>query len=394
MNGALAWRLFKTEYLDQMKSIEGVFIALARYIRDHFSGTAWWPFWYCGMPFRNTYQPALPFTTAAISALTGLSPARAFHIVEAVLYALGPVTVYWLARRLSASTGAGLAAGLLYSLTSPSAWFVPEIRADLGGAFLAQRLHTMVVYGDGPHVTSLTFLPLALLALHNAIEHGRSWRVVLAACALAAVPLSNWPGAIDLAFAALAYLIAYCTAPARLVRAASIAALAYGISCRSMPPSLIARFIANVQGLEPRYRFSAVHLAYALGLSLVMAAVYFALARITRPGTFNLPGSFSSRPRPSCWLPIAPTSSFSRSPIDFISRWRWPSSSWPSSRPSVPSPRAHPSGFPSPSRSPRSAPSSPSTSTASKNASSARSTSAGPANTPSPAGSTLTPAAA
>ena len=285
LNGALVWRLFKTEYLDQMKSIEGAFIALARYTRDHFSDTAWWPYWYCGMPFRNTYQPGLPFTAAALSAVTGLSPARAFHVAEAVLYALGPVTVYWLARRLSASAGAGLSAGLLYSLVSPSAWLVHDIRADLGGAFFAQRMHTMVVYGDGPHVMSLTFLPLALLALHNALERGRAWRYLLAACALAVVPLTNWPGTIDLAFAALAYLLAY-GAGRRFIwflRCAGIAALGYGLACPWMPPSMIALYVRNIEGLEPSYRFSAVHFVYALCLAAIMAVVLFALAWVRAP---------------------------------------------------------------------------------------------------------------
>ncbi len=285
LNGAFVWRLFKTEYLDQMQSIEPVFMALARYVRDHFSDTDWWPFWYCGMPFRNTYQPALPYITAALSAITGLSPARSFHIVEAVIYAFGPVTVYWLARGLSRSTGAGLAAGLLYSLVSPSAWLIHDIRADLGGVFFIQRMHTMVDYGDGPHVCSLTLLPLALLALHNAIEHRTLWRSGLAACALASVPLANWPGTIDLAFAVLAYLIAYRTArpPVWFLRAAAIAVFAYGIACRSMPPSLIARFVHNVQGLEARYQFSTLHLVYVAGFAIAMAAVHWILSRLRAP---------------------------------------------------------------------------------------------------------------
>jgi hypothetical protein len=285
LNLALVWRLFKTEYLDEMRSIEGVFMALARYVRDHFSDTDWWPYWYCGMPFRNAYQPGLPFTTAAVSAITGLSPARSFHMVEAILYALGPVTLYWLARRLSNSTGAGFAAGLLYSLTSPSAWFIGEIRADLGGPFFEQRIHTMVSYGDGPHVTSLTFLPLALLAVHEAMERGRAWRYVVAACALALVPLINWPGIIDLAFAALAYLIAYRTARPQvwMLGFAGVAALAYGMACQAMPPSMIALFVHNVEGMESRYRFSAIHLAYVLGLACAMAAVYVTLGRFRAP---------------------------------------------------------------------------------------------------------------
>lgn len=285
LNLALVWRLYKTEYLDETRSLEGIFMALARYMRDHFSDTAWWPYWFCGMPFRSTYQPGLPSTTAAVSALTGLSPARSFHIIEAILYALGPVTLYWLARRFTRSTATALFASLLYSLCSPSAWIIGEIRSDLGSAFFMQRLHTMVVYGDGPHVTSLTFLPLSLLALHNAMDRRAPRRFVLAAGALALVPLFNWPGSIELAFAVVAYLIAYCTTRPRIsmLRVIAVSAFAYGLACRFMPPSMIARFVGNIQNLEPRYHFSAVHLAYLLGLFILLAAAHFTLKRLRTP---------------------------------------------------------------------------------------------------------------
>jgi len=55
---------------------------------------------------------------------------------------------------------------------------------------------------------ALTLLPLAILALDVALEKRRPIYFVAAAVALAAVPLTNWPGAIALTFAVLAYGLA------------------------------------------------------------------------------------------------------------------------------------------------------------------------------------------
>ena len=64
----------------------------------------------------------------------------------------------------------------------------------------ARRLVTLIVYGEGPHLTALCLLPLAIGLLHVALTKRRPWYYVLAALAIAAVPLSNWLGAMALAF--------------------------------------------------------------------------------------------------------------------------------------------------------------------------------------------------
>ena len=43
---------------------------LAGWIRDHWGEGRWFPMWFCGMPFRNVYQPILHTTVAAASALS------------------------------------------------------------------------------------------------------------------------------------------------------------------------------------------------------------------------------------------------------------------------------------------------------------------------------------
>ena len=88
---------------------------------------------------------------AAVSAVTRLSVARAFHVAIAVGYSLGPVSVYALMLRLSRRMDVSFTAGLLYSLWSPAAILIPEMKADLGGFWNANRLHTPVVYADSPY---------------------------------------------------------------------------------------------------------------------------------------------------------------------------------------------------------------------------------------------------
>jgi len=56
LNALICAPLYRVEYLDQMSSVEGVFIALARYMRDHAGDLYWCPLWFGGMPFQNTIR--------------------------------------------------------------------------------------------------------------------------------------------------------------------------------------------------------------------------------------------------------------------------------------------------------------------------------------------------
>ena len=200
--------LFFIDYTREMGSIEAAYIGLARYIGEHFHDLNWFPLWYGGIPYPDTYPPLLHFMVAAAAACGRISPGLAYHVVTASIYALGPVTLFWAAWRLGAGRSAAWLAGLGYSLLSPSCWLVRAIRADAGGWFGPRRLGTLVHYGEGPHLTSLLFLPLAVGMVHVALEKRRPIYYVGAALAVAAVVLSNWIGAFALALALSAYLLA------------------------------------------------------------------------------------------------------------------------------------------------------------------------------------------
>jgi hypothetical protein len=321
INALVAAPLFRTEYLSQRGTVEGLFVSYARYARDHWPDLGWCRFWYDGMPFQSAYPPALHLAVAGVSFLGHLNIGLAFHIVVALIYSLGPVTLFWMAARLTGSVRWSFYAALLYSLTSPSAALVPAIRHDLGSLFWARRLHTPVAWGDSPHVCSLTLIPLAILILDLALEKRRPTWYVFAALALAAVALTNWPGAIVMACATVAYWLAVPEGGRlrRLARIIGISALAYAIAMPWMPPSTIIKTQANVQVLESANKFGLRHLAYLalaaictwlllrilsaaraprhlrffLLFSLYMAAItlgwyWFGVTLLAQPGRFHL----------------------------------------------------------------------------------------------------------
>ncbi len=271
VNAVVVARLFGTAYTTEMGSIEGAFIGLARYIRDHFPQLGWFPLWYGGIPWPDSYPPLLHITVAALSA-AGPTPGLAYHFVTAVVYALIPVTLFWAALVLGAPRMNALLCALFYSLLSPSCWLIRELRADTGGWFGPRRLVTLVRYGEGPHLLSLLFLPLAVGALHLALTRRRPVYYVGAGLAVAGTVLCNWIGGFALALAVGAYLLAgYRRA---LLPAAGIGVYAYALAMPWVSPSTVATIRANaplVGGrFEPNYAFMAAFAMIPLLLAWVL----------------------------------------------------------------------------------------------------------------------------
>ena len=81
LNLSISWRLLKIEYINQFASVDGFFIGLARYIATHWTDFSWFPLWHCGMPYPDTYVPAVHLVVAAVASLGHISAARAYHAV-------------------------------------------------------------------------------------------------------------------------------------------------------------------------------------------------------------------------------------------------------------------------------------------------------------------------
>jgi hypothetical protein len=256
-----------------MGSIEGAFIGLARYIHVHFPDLSWMPLWYGGIPFPDSYPPLLHVTVAGVSALAHISAGLAYHMVTAIFYSLAPAALYWALTRLGAKRSAAFAAAAGYSLFSPTVWLVPSFRHDIGGWFAPCRLDAMVSWGEGPHITALMLLPLAIGALYVAIKRGTPASYFAAALAMAATALSNWIGGFALALAGASFLLA--NSPGVWLPLGLIACWAYAIAAPFVTPSTVATIQANAPlvaaggfksnpVLEAAFAAGALALAWAL----------------------------------------------------------------------------------------------------------------------------------
>jgi hypothetical protein len=275
VNAWITLWLFRTPYTIHMGSIEGAFIGLARYISSHANDLGWFPLWYGGIPYADSYPPLLHVVVAMVSAAAHISAGLAYHIVVATVYALGPVAFFWTARRLGAHTPIAFAGSLLYSLISPSCWLVGEIRNDTGGWFGARRLVNLVLYGEGPHLLSLLFLTLAIGMLHLAMEKRRPIYYVSTAIVLACTVLSNWIGAFALAVFVTCYLLAGWDGKQgkpwlpRWWRIAAIGCYAYLLAVPWITPSTIATIRTDAPklvGWKPTLPEGALAAVMAIGI--------------------------------------------------------------------------------------------------------------------------------
>src|ERR1017187_7019894 len=81
--------------------------------------------------------------------------------LTALLYAIGIAGVYLLMRVGTGSRGCAWLAAVSTALMSPIFLFMPRFRGD---AWLLhpQRLGVLVKYGEGPHMSALALIPIAL----------------------------------------------------------------------------------------------------------------------------------------------------------------------------------------------------------------------------------------
>jgi hypothetical protein len=285
LNLYICHELFRIEYLPFMGSIEGAFIGISRYVMAHWNDLTWFPLWSDGTPYPTTYPPLLHLVVALVAVLRGTSPAHAYHWVTALAYCLGPVALFALTLRMSGSRWAGFVAGLIYSSVSMSAWLVPAIAKDLGSPFFPRRLQALVYYGEGPHVSSMTLLTLALLCLDIAMAKRRAPYVLLAALAFAATATTNWLGAFAIALVIVPYVLAHL-GPGRwkwrdLGWLALIGVAAYGLAMPLMPPSTIAVLQMNAKTTGGDYSNAyGSALLWGPAILIALAAIKTAVRRL------------------------------------------------------------------------------------------------------------------
>ena len=284
LNAYFARNLFTLEYSRHMGSIEAAYIAISRYMIANWRDLTWFPLWYGGIPFQNTYPPLLHASVATAATIFGLTPAHAYHLITAIFYSLGPVTLYWFALHLTRSRWYSFWAAWIYSIVSPSLILMSSVRADLGAWIGLRRYQALLPYGEGPHITALALIPVALLALDRALAKRSPRWYAVAAFAFASVALTNWLGTLALAIGSFALLVARTNVRSdwrAWVIALGIGALAYGLACSWIPPSTIQdiRYNARLIGGDFGAAYRALPLYAAAAIALI-GAIKYAMHRL------------------------------------------------------------------------------------------------------------------
>ncbi|HLX46380.1 MAG TPA: hypothetical protein VKR43_23195 [Bryobacteraceae bacterium] len=268
--------MFWTAYINQMGSIEAAFIGLARYIAGNFRDLTWFPLWYGGIPFQNSYPPLFHSIVALWTNLFHWQPALAYHFVAAFFYCIGPVALFLLCLSLSGSRAYSFFAGLMYSVLSPSAFVIPAIRREIG-LLRPRRFQALAAWGEGPHVAGIALLTLSVLCLHRASTRRRPIDIVLCAVLFAATVLTNWLAAVALFAAGIAYI---CSTNLRSgVVALTAALLAYGLVIPWIPPSTVQTIRINAPHLGD---YAGVYANMPRSLAIVAIAALVLVLAIRR----------------------------------------------------------------------------------------------------------------
>ena len=278
LNLFVAWPLFVTEYVRHMFSIEAAYIALTRYASENWGALTWFPLWYAGMPYQNSYQPGLPIASAAMAKALGMSPALGYHFTLGLFYCAGAVGVFFLVYRITGRRDAGLLAALFFSLLSPSAFLAPVVRHDMGSVWYARRFQALIYYGEGPNVSGLSLVPFALWGVHAVYLRMTALRFILAALALGAVILVSWPAGVVMGAGVAAYLLAHdlSAVKTRILPLAALAVAAYALVAPWDPPSTIRDNQRNSQLIGGPYHYTGKHL-------LLFASLLLAIGRDSLP---------------------------------------------------------------------------------------------------------------
>lgn len=119
LNYYFAANLFRVEFTYNMGTNAGSFMAISRFMLQHWPPLGWFPWWFNGEPFENAYTPLLQLVDAAFAWITGSSTARAYNFVTGGFYVLGPqpggfshlstsITIAWAqAKRASTKSSRG-----------------------------------------------------------------------------------------------------------------------------------------------------------------------------------------------------------------------------------------------------------------------------------------------
>lgn len=303
LNFFLASRLFHISVFGGLYSIEGSFIGIAK---ERSEQGHLFPLWYAGIPWPNTYPQLLHAIVSFVSRKFTHDPGLAYHIVTGIFYCLGPVAMFVLVRLLTRRYYPALLAGLAMSTIAPSIAILPGIYPELLSYFRPRRLQVMIEWGEGPHISAITWMLMALGAMVFALRRKTPWAYALAAVFAAATLSTNWIGVAALGMAVLVYLTTHRATGRDWLTAVGIGAATYGLAMAWMPLSTVQTIRRNsdwVAGSFPIGWKQGLGM-FVLAVSVILLDRLLGKVRVSAPTRFCvlLAGVFGIIASSQYWL--------------------------------------------------------------------------------------------
>lgn len=276
----LVFPLFRLEYLDNWKSIEGAFIALGHMVRENWPHHQWQPLWYCGTRADYVYPPGGAYAVAILSKLLGVSGARSYHLFIGFCYAFGFSILYLWTRMATGSRGAAWLASASIAVASPCSRLMPDIWND-SMFHVPQRLHVLMSYGEGPHISALAMLPIAWIGAWKRLRGGDARWLCLSAVGIALTVTLNFYGltAIAITMPLLVWACLLERPDWRTLRdAALIAAMGWGLTGWWLVPSYIRVTSRNLYLVSPAG--NSWSMPVLIGLLLAYVAISLLVRRL------------------------------------------------------------------------------------------------------------------
>lgn len=276
--------LFQGEFTQHLGSIEVSYIQMARFIKESLPHFAWQPRWYIGYPLSIIYTPLVPFFEVVANGIFGWSFGHAYRVLTAFAYVATLASLYFFIRELFKNSVAGLIAGLSYGiLPSIIALLYDEVAADIFSVNLIdpRRFTILVRWGEGPHIVSLLFLPIAALFLVKFLRQGSKWSLLGGAIFTALTVLTNSVGTWGLALLSFAILIGECAERASqwrslVMRVTVFGALSFGLASFWLNPLFLTTFFREGGGALNYWRDQFPWGWLMLGAALL---VYFLISK-------------------------------------------------------------------------------------------------------------------
>jgi hypothetical protein len=265
--------LFRLEYLNNWPSIEGAFVADGHALMENWPHHLWQPLWYCGTRADYVYPPGPRYGVAIFATLLRVSAARGYHVFIGFCYAFGFVVLYLWTRIATGSRAAAWLATVSIAVASPSFPFLPDWSERMYHA--PPRLHVLMMFGEGPHISSLAMLPISWIGAWKRFQGGSARWLGVSAIGIALTVTINFYGLTALAIT-MPLLVWACLLDRwdwRVVRdAALIAMMGWALVAWWLVPSYVRVTTRNLYLVSPPGN------SWSFPVFLVLLAVYVAVS--------------------------------------------------------------------------------------------------------------------